>query len=263
MTILAHDCGCSLTKTVLFDNGMITLKTMTEGLPKTDIKTDLTAVTGINAKKIKADITVPEFEAQAAGASFLTGLSEFLLVCVGTGTSFVNVNPIECKHLGGTGLGGGTVSGLSKLLLSPEALSGNDYTAEAADKLAALGEPSNIDILMKDILRKSEEPLLPRDITVSNFGKINPGATDADLALGICKMVFESILMMTVFAVKNSRTADIPAVFCGTASKSEVLIKIARRLEKLQGMKFIFPTDREYIGAIGAALTARQHRNQD
>ncbi len=58
-----------------------------------------------------------EFLANGLGAQYNTGLDSLLVVSMGTGTSFVKVQGSTVEHIGGLGIGGGTILGLSKLLL--------------------------------------------------------------------------------------------------------------------------------------------------
>jgi type II pantothenate kinase len=160
------------------------------------------------------------------------------------------------QHLGGSGLGSGTIGGLSKLIL--KGLSEN--SAAITDKMAYGGDASKVDLLMKDF-PDSGSDLLPPDVTVSNFGGLKTNAADDDKALGICKTVFESILMMAVFAHKAMKN-DIPIVLCGTVSKSTVLKRTAERLSELHGIDIVFPEDREFAGAIGAALVSKQKTDE-
>ncbi|MCS7103479.1 MAG: pantothenate kinase, partial [Candidatus Korarchaeum sp.] len=66
-------------------------------------------------------IEVDEIEAIGRGGAFLAKLDECVVVSAGTGTAIVEVRRRDSgyyvKHLGGTGVGGGTLLGLNKLLL--------------------------------------------------------------------------------------------------------------------------------------------------
>ena len=58
-----------------------------------------------------------EFIANALGAKYQSGLDRLIAVSMGTGTSFIQIEGDAIKHLGGTGIGGGTLQGLSRLML--------------------------------------------------------------------------------------------------------------------------------------------------
>ena len=64
---------------------------------------------------------------------------------MGTGTSFVRVKNNVPTHLGGIGIGGGTITGLSKLMLST-----NDV--DKIQEMAQEGKVGNIDLRIGDCL---------------------------------------------------------------------------------------------------------------
>ena len=74
---------------------------------------------------------VPEFKSIGLGGLYLSGLDKALCVSMGTGTALVNANSNgNMIYLGGTGVGGGTLMGLSKLLLQAEDI---DHISAMAD----------------------------------------------------------------------------------------------------------------------------------
>ena len=66
-------------------------------------------------------INVPEFQSIGLGGLYLSGLDNALCVSMGTGTALVHsVLGGKMTYLGGTGVGGGTLMGLSRLLLNAD-----------------------------------------------------------------------------------------------------------------------------------------------
>ena len=65
-----------------------------------------------------------EFLANGLGAQYLTQLDKLIVVSMGTGTSFVKVDGPLIEHIGGIGIGGGTILGLSRLLLKTQDFQG-------------------------------------------------------------------------------------------------------------------------------------------
>ncbi|MDP4110021.1 MAG: pantothenate kinase, partial [Bacillota bacterium] len=61
---------------------------------------------------------VDEFRAIGYGGKYLSGLDNSVIVSMGTGTAFVHVSGKVVKHLGGTGIGGGTLLGLANKLFN-------------------------------------------------------------------------------------------------------------------------------------------------
>ena len=80
-------------------------------------------LTGVGASFIEEDIyAIPtvkavELDAIARGGLALAGLDEALVVSIGTGTAFVRADKNSIRHIGGSGVGGGTLSGLASLFL--------------------------------------------------------------------------------------------------------------------------------------------------
>ena len=82
-------------------------------------------LTGVGSSEVEQAIyglptyKVDEFTANGVGGGYFAGdKKEFMVVSMGTGTSFVGVKDGVPVHLGGIGIGGGTIIGLSKLMLN-------------------------------------------------------------------------------------------------------------------------------------------------
>ncbi|KIR01644.1 Pantothenate kinase type II, eukaryotic [Lachnospiraceae bacterium TWA4] len=61
-------------------------------------------------------IKLEEFLPIGRGGLYLTGLEEAYVVSIGTGTALIRATKEKCEHIGGTGVGGGTLMGLADLL---------------------------------------------------------------------------------------------------------------------------------------------------
>ena len=148
-----------------------------------------------------------EFTCVGKGGLYLSGLSEAIVVSMGTGTALVHAKKdgdnIITNYLGGTGVGGGTLLGLSKKLTGMGTI---EHIVEAAKG----GNLDNIDLRISDIIKKTARNVpLPNDMTAANFGKVSDIASKDDLALGIINMVFETIGMIGYFATKSVGTKDL------------------------------------------------------
>lgn len=80
-----------------------------------------------------------EFIANGLSAQYATGLDKLMVVSMGTGTSFVRVENDTICHVGGIGIGGGTLMGLSRLLLHTQDIL---WVSELAGK----GDLRNVDL---------------------------------------------------------------------------------------------------------------------
>jgi type II pantothenate kinase len=108
---------------------------------------------------------VEELHAIGRGGLLASGLHEALVVSLGTGTAMVAARGSRMTHLGGSGVGGGTLLGLSRLLLG---------TADATivDALAERGDAGHIDLTVGDIVG-GPVGMIPASATASHFGKVS------------------------------------------------------------------------------------------
>ena len=187
-----------------------------------------------------------EFLADGLGAQFESKLQRMIVVSMGTGTSLVLCDGNEIRHIGGIGIGGGTLSGLSRLLLQTDNI--NEIIA-----LANKGDISRINLQIKDI-STSPLPGLPMDATASLFANAQANASREDIALGLIGLVLQSIGSATILSSLNSDIRDF--VLIGNLSllpQCELLFTV---MEKIYDVRFIIPKNSEYCTAIGAALQA-------
>ena len=111
------------------------------------------------------------------------------------------------------------------------------------------GNIKNIDLQIEDVTTQ-EIPNLPKDITSSNFGKLNKDASSCDILLGISNLVFETVGVMAAFLCKNDNVKDI--VIIGGMAKHPYLKEVIKKLEKLHNVNYIIPENPEFICALGA-----------
>ncbi|MBR5543809.1 MAG: type II pantothenate kinase [Oscillospiraceae bacterium] len=207
-------------------------------------------ITGVGADDSQKEIfgvethRIEEFRAVGHGGLFLSGLDSAVVVSMGTGTAFVSASRDGVYHMGGTGIGGGTLIGLSNRMF-------NVRNFDDIIETAASGDLNNVDLHIRDISREDIETLAAAT-TASNFGRISDLATNADLALGIINMVFQTIGVMAAFSAKNAGTENI--VLTGNLTNVPQAENIFKGVETLHGVKFIIPEHSEYATATGAAL---------
>ena len=192
-----------------------------------------------------------EFIADGLGARFESKLDHNIVVSMGTGTSVVRCDGDDMRHIGGIGVGGGTLAGLSRLLLNT-----SDIKQVAA--LAKKGNDRNIDLTIGDI---SPQPLpgLPMDTTASNFARAQNDASKEDIAAGIIKMVLQSIGSAAWLASLGSDIHDF--VLIGNLSLLPQCKEVFPALEKLYDIRFHIPKYSQYCTAIGAALDYTRQQN--
>ncbi|MBR2461314.1 MAG: type II pantothenate kinase [Clostridia bacterium] len=190
---------------------------------------------------------VPEFDCVAAGGLYLSGLDRAVITSLGTGTACVYAERNgNMEYMGGTGVGGGTLMGLSKLILGMDNI--NNIAA-----LAENGNPDKIDLRIKDITNNvSSGVKMESELTASNFGKISDIAEKSDIALGIINMVFETVGTLSIFASKNHGKCDI--VLTGNLTTLPQAQPIFKNIGDLLGASFIIPQYSQFGTVIGAAL---------
>lgn len=207
-------------------------------------------ITGVGAEHIEGDIYglptihIPEFQADAQGARFGSGLTHMITVSMGTGTTIICVDGENIQHLGGLGMGGGTLVGLSKLLLGTDDI--NHIT-----QLASEGDLSNINLNIGDI---SAHPLpgLPLDTTASLFGKVSNDTRKEDIALGIIWTVIQTICSGAVLASQGTKIKDF--VMIGNLTLLPQAREIFDSFESLYGVRIIIPKHSEFCTAIGCCV---------
>lgn len=186
-----------------------------------------------------------EFLADGLGARYDSGLDHLTVVSMGTGTTLVSVDGDDIRHLGGIGIGGGTLQGLSHLLLN------TTNFAEIVD-LASQGDITHINLQIKDICKNALEGL-PMHATASLFGKVketNP--SPSDIAKGLICMVLESIGSAAVLSCLGGKVRNF--VLIGNLTRLPECSIVFPRIEEIYNVTFHIPAHASYCTALGAAL---------
>jgi len=204
-------------------------------------------------------VRVSEFAAWARGAPLLAAAAgielpaQYLLVSLGTGTSILHVwNAEGSERVGGTALGGGTLSGLGRLLL------GSTTFAELATS-AARGDRRRADLLVGDIYRGGGIEL-PRDLNAASFGKLAttslPEPRREDLAHALMGLVGENVSLLATALAGQRGVSTV--VYCGTPVEgSPELAGILLATTEAFGATALTLPRGSYCGAVGAAALAR------
>ena len=207
-------------------------------------------LTGVGSAYVDGDIygiptdRAEEFLSNGLGARFESTQERMLVVSMGTGTSFVKVDGDDIRHIGGMGIGGGTLKGLSKLLLGTDDM---NHVAGLAEK----GNIGNIDLQIGDICA-TPLPGLPLEATASLFGNVKTTASHEDIAAGLICTVLQTIGSATVLASLGSDIREF--VLIGNLTLLPQCQQVFPELDKLYGVHFSIPQYAEFCTAIGAAL---------
>lgn len=214
-------------------------------------------VTGVGAAHIEGKMfgrtveCVDEFSAVGLGGIYVSNCQEAIVVSMGTGTSIVRCDGHETEHIIGSGVGGGTLLGLSNRMLNIRSFS-------LINQLAEKGDLSHVDLSIGDI-SISEIPGLEPETTASNFGKVTDDVRPEDLALGIVNMVFQSVGTAAILASRLCKLDDI--VFVGAVQRLKQGKSVLDKFSKLYHKNIMVPENAEFATAIGAALLGRRVLN--
>ena len=186
-----------------------------------------------------------EFLSNGLGARFETQIDEMIVVSMGTGTSYVKCQGNDIQNICGLAMGGGTLQGLSRMLLKTSDIK---HVVQLAEK----GDESNVNVLIGDI---SPRPLpgLPSDAIASLFGNAKSDATREDIALGILWTVLQSICSAAILSSMDCGIKDF--VMIGKLSMLPLCEQVFAACESLYGVRFHVPEHSEFSTAIGAALS--------
>ncbi|HBG45188.1 MAG TPA: type II pantothenate kinase [Firmicutes bacterium] len=212
---------------------------------------DRVMVTGVGSSYITSRLhniptgKVSEFQSIGRGGCLLSGLTNAIIVSMGTGTAYIKADGKGVRHLGGSGVGGGTLLGLSHTMLNVRNFDDLIETAQG-------GSLAHVDLTIGDISRDVLTGL-PPDTTASNFGKLSDLASKADLAVGIFNLVFQTIGLLAIFAARVDQTKDI--ILTGNLVNVPQAPDIFAHLSMLFGVNFIIPPNAEFATAAGAAVS--------
>ena len=216
---------------------------------------DRVMMTGVGSSFIKSPRygldcrLVPEFECVGIGGLYLSGLDEAIIVSMGTGTAVIHAkredSGVKVDYLGGTGVGGGTLIGLSRLTLGMDSV-------KHIEKLCEGGDLSKIDLRIKDISNPEVYPDIKTDLTAANFGNLSDLADKHDIALGIVNMVAETIAMLSIFAARGCNLNDV--VLTGNLTQISPICEVFASMRTSFSMHFTVPNMAQFSNVIGAAL---------
>jgi type II pantothenate kinase len=208
-------------------------------------------ITGAGASKLNNDLfgiptaKVDEITAIGIGGMFISGKDNIVIANIGTGTVIIDATREQISHMGGSGIGGGTILGLAKKLIATSDFNGIVKQAEQ-------GELNRVDLLMEDIMDMNLS-FLKKSATASNFGKMLDSARNEDMALGILNMVYQVIGMLAVFAARIKNYDRV--IVTGNGSDNSIGKQVLSEISAMYKIVFEYPADAAYTTAIGAGLS--------
>ncbi|WP_175989141.1 type II pantothenate kinase [Bacillus sp. Marseille-Q1617] len=251
MKAIGIDAGGTLTKVVYEEQGRYHYKTYDSKELLSVIKwLELTSphakiyVTGGKAGKIKSMIphcaVYPEFKAVEEGTRLLLkeqkqkNVDRFILVNIGTGTSFFKVDDRNFTRVLGSGIGGGMFMGLGTKLTGVK-----DFSELV--RLSADGRRESVDLMVNEIYEGQESPV-PDYLTAANFAKYADCKTrKEDVLRSLTNMMAETIILLAHQLSITHNTGSI--VFIGSTLRANTSLK-----EDLSQFKEMLDYDPIFIG---------------
>ena len=198
-------------------------------------------------------VTLNEFDATITGVHYILNkekqtINNFVLTNIGTGTSIHYVHDKQYVRAGGTGVGGGTIMGLSKLLTNIDQF-------EDVIPLTKVGSRKDLDITVGDIYDGILSPI-DNNLTASNFGKVaitESHFNSSDILATIQGLVGEVVTALSLqFA--EAKNIDHIIYIGSTLCNNGHLQRIIGSYTEYQNKIPVFLQDDGYSGAIGALI---------
>jgi type II pantothenate kinase len=188
------------------------------------------------------------------GQALATGTGELppepmLVVSAGSGTAMVAARGDHYQHVTGTGVGGGTLLGLGRLLLATT-------NPVEIDQLAKTGNPNGADLALRDLV-SGPIGALPADATAVNFGRVarmEEVPSRADLAAALVNMIGQVIATL---ATNAARAAQVQrGIVTGHMTDMETMRVTMARVGTFFGFPLETCGEAGYATVIGALLHA-------
>jgi type II pantothenate kinase len=217
------------------------------------------AVTGGNRTALSPSLDgrtlhhVPEVQAIGRGGLALAGLERAAVASAGSGTAVVAAGPDGARHVSGTGVGGGTLVGLARLLLGT-------VDPREIDALACAGTDTAHNLTIGEILGQAIGSL-PPETTAVNFGRVARQAVHAsreDTAAALVNMVGQVIAVIAINAARAEQLTD--TVIVGHLTDLPSIRRTFQLVGQYYHAAIHIPEDGGQATALGALLTVRDPR---
>lgn len=218
------------------------------------------AVTGGQHRRLPSQIegcvlvSVGEIEAIGRGGQTLAGGERdepLLVVSAGSGTAMVAARGAQYAHVTGTAVGGGTLIGLSRLLL---------HTTDPGeiDALAQAGDPNGADLSLRDVVN-GQIGNLPPDATAVNFGRLARHdliPRREDVAAALVTLVGQVIAIVAINAARAQQIERI--IVIGHLIDMSSVRRVLESVGDLYGVRLNMPAEAGHAAALGALLRSEE-----
>lgn len=230
---IKRNCGYFMEK---YKNSHIVFTGSTAGIPK------------ILRSQVQV---ISEIDAISFGGATLADCKECIVVSMGTGTAIVHFKNNTAMHVGGTGVGGGAIKGLSSFIC------GMDDPSQI-EALALKGDASKINLTIADLGYEVEDlgyeglNFLRADFTASNFASVKSKRIE-DLAAAILRLVGETVGIIASISAREGGCQD-KIVMVGKVAQNQYIRHTLNLVGKLYQTTFIFPEYPGYATVFGSVL---------
>lgn len=201
--------------------------------------------------------SVGELAAISRGGQALAGLTRetlttpLLIVSAGSGTAMMAARGHEYQHVTGSGVGGGTMLGLARLLLGT-------VNPSEIDRLAMAGDANSVDLALRDVVMG---PIgsLPPDTTAVNFGRLahhDLTPNREDLAAAIVTLVGQVVATLAINAARAQQIERV--VFTGHLTDMVSMRANMERVGEFFGLPLTALPNAGHATALGALLFAAE-----
>ena len=190
-----------------------------------------------------------EIDCIGIGAKKLSNLdSDFLILSCGTGTACVSYLDDKISHLGGSGLGGGTIRGLCKLITEI------DDPIEI-EKLSQNGSQIG-DYLLKDVV-SGPIGTLPRDSIAVHFGNLDMinKLNKEDVCKSVIYLVATNVARLAATTALSAGLDKIIVV--GKSPDYSLYKELLKKWVEYAGLEIMFPENGQYATCLGALETLK------
>ena len=198
-------------------------------------------------------VAVPEVTAIGRGGQALalpdrdSADVSLLVVSAGSGTAVVSARGTQYAHITGTGVGGGTLLGLGRLLLGTT-------DVELIDAMAMRGDPNGVDLALRDVV---SGPIgsLPPEATAVNFGRIarqQEAPSADDLAAALMTLIGQVIAITAINAARAEHLEHV--VVIGHMTDMPSFRRVLEQVGTYYGAQLTVPANAGYGTALGALL---------
>jgi len=269
----AIDFGISNTDAVARVNGEVRRWTRaTAGLPSHESVREILAAGGVDLAELTslavtggqhralpahigatAVVSVPEISAIGRGGQVL-GIPDgedpatpMLVVSAGSGTAVIAARGAHYAHVTGTGVGGGTLLGLGRVLLGT-------IDAQVIDAMAWRGDANGADLALRDVV-SGPIGTLPPDATAVNFGRLARQEAPAhpdDLAAALVTLVGQVIAITAINAARAQQIDRI--VVIGHMADMPSFRRVITLVGQYYDTELLLPEHAGFGTALGAML---------